>query len=284
MTDQPIGKPFSRVYNVPTQLLPDSVKLRRRLGAYFAGWNEDFLEKLSAHLLKEHGIIIPYELGGCSPRTFFERANLSDLLDSITGIFVFMVAARLTGVVVDAKNWQDFVSRVLTEESIGYILDAKCGIHYRVDTQFELNRVATLKGLGKPRYAAARQAFEDGMAALDGTTPKTLSAVRGVFEANENVFILTLGPKVNRLTRGHIENHLKPLVESQYDGRDKLVAERMQASFSDWVDGVHNYRHAPGVPDPSPPPLELAVAIIDTGTAYLRWLIEIDVKALESKP
>ena len=175
-----------------------------------------------------------------------------------------------------AEIWQSFVARALTEECVGYRLDAECGVHYLVDEQFARNRVATLAGLCKDRYAAARHAFKEGMAALDGVEPNTLPAVRGVFEANENVFKLMLGPNVLRLTEKEIDKHLRPIILTRYEGRSKEAARKMLSSFGDWVDGMHFYRHAPGSPEPSPPPIDLAVAIIDSGAAFLRWLIEID--------
>jgi len=50
----------------------------------------------------------------------------------------------------------------------------------------------------------------------------------------------------------------------------------MASSFADWVDGMHTYRHAAGMPEPAPPPFDLAVVIIGQGAAHLRWLISLD--------
>jgi hypothetical protein len=276
MADEQIGKPFTRVYRVPDELRTDSMKFRRRLSAHVWALNDNLQNRIREHLEVEHGIVLPVGPNYYDWRSFFTESDFGEVLDSITGIYNCM---RKYGYQSDAPNWKKFIGRARDEESVGYRLDDQCGVHFRIDEHFEHTRLATLNGLGKHRYAAARQAFESGTGALDGASPDTLTAVRGVFEACEEVFKLMLGGKANRLTRGHSDNYLKPLVETLYSGRDWAVAERMLSAFADWVDGMHNYRHAQGVPDPSPPPLELAVAIIDSGAAYLRWLIEIDTKA-----
>jgi hypothetical protein len=42
------------------------------------------------------------------------------------------------------------------------------------------------------------------------------------------------------------------------------------------IDACHNYRHEEGVEEPSQPSIDLAVSLISTGSAQLRWLISLD--------
>jgi len=52
----------------------------------------------------------------------------------------------------------------------------------------------------------------------------------------------------------------------------------MLASFKDWVDAAHFYRHEEGSEEPAQPPLQLAIYIVATGTAHLRWLAVLDTQ------
>ena len=278
MTDLPIGKPFSRIYGVPASLLADSKKLRRRLGAYVMRYDYNRRERAAGYAQREYGLSIE---DGSLWAHFFDHAAISDVLDSITALHGYLNAAGYPG---EAAQWLEFVARAFDEEFLGYRLDAGCAVRFRVDQQFEQSRTATLNGLGKPRYTAARELFEQGMTALDGAKPNTLLAVRGVFEANENVFKLMFPDKVKRLGQEEIDRNLRSLVKSFYGKPESDAANLMLSSFADWVNGMHIYRHAPGTEEPSPPPLELAVAIIDSGAAFLRWLIVIDAKTSKTKP
>ncbi|MFH7202686.1 hypothetical protein ACHWGV_29035, partial [Klebsiella pneumoniae] len=52
------------------------------------------------------------------------------------------------------------------------------------------------------------------------------------------------------------------------------AAEHFANSIVDWIKGAHFYRHGQGVTEPAPPPMDLSVAYVSTGAAYLRWLVE----------
>ncbi len=69
-----------------------------------------------------------------------------------------------------------------------------------------------------------------------------------------------------------------PLVQKLY-GADAVAlraANKQVASFKDWVDASHNYRHEQGSEEPVQPPIDLAILAISNGTSFLRWLIAID--------
>jgi hypothetical protein len=85
-------------------------------------------------------------------------------------------------------------------------------------------------------------------------------------------------PKSPRLTADQAGG-LEPLLQSQYSG-DRVAAgaaAKLLASFKDWIEECHFYRHEPGQPDEiAQPPIELAVHLVSVGAAFLRLLIELD--------
>jgi hypothetical protein len=83
---------------------------------------------------------------------------------------------------------------------------------------------------------------------------------------------------VQRLDAGAARKHLLPLLDKVYSGNPaaKSAAGKMLSSYCEWIDGAHNYRHAPGTEEPAPPPVDLAIAVVASGTAFVRWLAMID--------
>ena len=109
-------------------------------------------------------------------------------------------------------------------------------------------------------------------------------AIRHTFEAAEILFRL-ICPKAPRLGGAEINTHLKPLVETLYSGDQTACRASMKllASFSDWVDGAHFYRHGQGTEEPTQAPLEIAVLAISMGASFIRWLAEIDQALLKKQ-
>jgi hypothetical protein len=56
----------------------------------------------------------------------------------------------------------------------------------------------------------------------------------------------------------------------------------MVASFSEWVDGAHPYRHEHGE-EVAQPPLELAVNLLSLGITNVRWLAELDAQSMGTR-
>ena len=165
-----------------------------------------------------------------------------------------------------------------------YTIDDRGGVHYKVDQEFERNRTSTIAHLNHPRYQNVDASFQAVQTALDNAAPDGKAAIRHTFEAAEILFRL-ICPKAPRLGGAEINTHLKPLVETLY-GSD-LTASRasmkLLASFSDWVDGVHFYRHGQGTEEPTQAPLEIAILTISMGASVIRWLAEIDQAVLKSQ-
>jgi hypothetical protein len=90
-------------------------------------------------------------------------------------------------------------------------------------------------------------------------------------------------PEVKRLAAGET-SRLRARIEQVYDGdrRAQETSGKMLQSLGDWIDAAHGYRHEEGKPDTvAQPPLTLAVYLISTGAAHLRWLAELDAAVLK---
>ncbi|WP_155992265.1 hypothetical protein [Fodinicurvata fenggangensis] len=225
---------------------------------------------IPAYLEGELGIILPRSISLIDWREFFIDCSINDLLDSITILWnIFYTSGS-------SNLWTDGVSRIFNEEKVRYKLDDRGGVHFFEDAEFEFISSSTISRLGKPRYNAVRVAFEDALAALAGEEPDTKTALRSVFEANEILFKLMF--QVQQLKQQEVTKKLGPYVARYFgDNQDaRTAASQFVASFGNWVNGVHPYRHGQATEDPNPPPLPLTVALVSSGASYLRWLTELD--------
>ncbi len=124
---------------------------------------------------------MPRTAVGYNTSQFFEAAEIRDVLDSVTVIYQALDGRGLAM----ADRWNQFVTRVLKEENIGYRLDSKCGVHYFVDEEFERNRFSSLQSLDDPKYSGVRDAYEAAYRHMDSDPPDTKATVRSMFESLE---------------------------------------------------------------------------------------------------
>ncbi len=267
MSEPPIGQRFSQVYlerGVPQR---DSVRARYRLGSRMQQYRD-----VSRHLIADaicNTLGIPASMSHLTQ--FMRDAELRDVLDTIT-----IVASTISETL--RPDWRSFAAAVLKEEGLSYRLDERGGVHYSPDEEYERSSQAVVLGLAGARYHGALTAFEEGRVALAGVVPDTLTAVRRTFDAVENVFkMMTSEP---RLGTAEITKKLKPRLAAIAVDRSADASKLLAESLSDWTNACHVYRHAPGEPDPSPPPLMLAVTLISAGAAFLRWLVDVDMNTL----
>lgn len=269
MADEvPKGRRFSLVYMDRGTSHRDSMRFRRRLygvsGSYLMSPYD-----LGERVERELGVQLPWSGYGHNWRKFFEEAELPDVLDTIT--LIYLESGGNDG-------WLAEVARVLAEEGMGYRLDARGGVHFAVDEDFEAVHQATLAGLGAPRYASAHAVFKNAHGALDADPPDTRAAIRNLFEACETVFKLILDNQVARLGSSELEKKLKPMALAGLEGPARVALSGLLNTFARWVDSAHLYRHGQGVEQPAPPSTEVAVASVQIGSALLRWLIAFDMK------
>jgi len=209
---------------------------------------------------------------------FCKKCSVRDLLDTITLAFV-----DFNGRGIYATRWLSEARRIFSEEGLTYAIDDVGVVHPAVDKEFQRNRQSTVAGLQMPRYANSLAAFERISDELASSLPNGKDAWRAVFASVEGLFRLMF-PSANQLNTGAVETHLSRLIQRLYgaDPGALRAASKQMASFKDWVDASHNYRHEPGSEDPIQPSTDLAILAISTGTAFLRWLIFIDQSSLKN--
>ena len=269
------GMRFSLLYLDRSESLRDSKRFRNRLAAfYWETLHEYYKNEIVKSIQLEIGAEVPFIVSSYSVSEFFKITELRDLLDSITVIYKAIAGNWEQS----ANKWREFVARAISEENLGYRVDEKCGVHYFVDEEFERNRFSTLLVLDNPRYIAVRNAYDMAYQYLDAQPMDTKGAVRSIFEAIEILVKQMVDTK--NLNKWVVENTLKEKCLSCYgsDNTAKIVMTKMFDGFALWVDSIHNYRHGQADKDPVVPPLNIAIYALSSGTAFLRWLIEMNVE------
>lgn len=269
MADPRIGERFSQVYLERGAPARDSKRFRNRLALYVSSVVPyNFQQMLGQVMGRTLGIEVPSVGEAYIPSEVFKQGELRDVLDSITLLYRLCLQ-RLAGQL--AADWLEHVARAMTEENVGYRVDEQGGVHYYVDQEFEQNRAATVAVLQHHKLAGALAAHEDAYRHLDGGDTK--AAVRSIFETVEIIARLVC-PETKNLNRWLAENTLKQkcLAVMPADPTEQRVASGMFDSLAEWVDGLHNYRHGQGVPEPVDPSEQLAVFALSSGSAYARTI------------
>lgn len=271
MSDQkpPQGKRFSEVYLSHPELLPDSERMRRRMGTILFGYGPQWMaEKLNANL----GTALPNSGSGTSeywPRQMV-RVELRDVLDAVTVLADEMDDYK-------RANFVASVQEIFDQERVRYSVDPKGGVHLRVDAAFEQSRVSAIASLSSSRYQSVRDHLDESFRKLDGVPADGKAAIRHIFFAAEGLFRVMF-PSAPQLNKVELEKNLKPLIDQKYSGQKPAlsVAHKQLAQIIAWVDGAHFYRHEPGDEEPVQPPFEIAVHYVSTGASWLRWLRAFD--------
>lgn len=263
---------YSQLYIDQSAPLPDSDRARHRLGALMESLvPQDNTYRLSRSLEQELGVEVGVFRSYDWPK-FTKTCATRDLLDTVTVTFTYL--KRLGGI---ATRWLNETRRIFSEEGLAYEVDDEGIVHPAVDKEFQRNRQATVAGLHKSRYANSLAAFTRISDDLAEVPPDGKAAWRATFSAVEGLFRLMF-PRVTQLNSGAVETNLSPMLQRIY-GSDPVAlraAQKQLASFKDWVDASHNYRHEPGSEEPVQPPIDLAVLAVSNGTSFLRWLIVLD--------
>jgi hypothetical protein len=283
--EAPKGKLFSSVYLLRGEPLLDSDRFRRRFDAYF-GLHLDFIVDVNQRsksfglLLAEAvhlrlGVDVPSGYSGYSFSRYFRSADVRDVLDTVTLIFHLLNRVRESK---RAAEFLAFVGAVLAEENLGYRVDDQGGVHHFVDAEFNRNRVATLRCLEAPRFAAVLAEFESAHRSLDEDPPNTKASIRSAFEADEILVKLLDGGKIARLMPPEAEKVLGPMVQRAYadDDTARDAAKAILRGFFDWVVSVQPYRHGQRLEEFRPPPINLTVAIVSSAATYIRWMIDLE--------
>lgn len=267
------GERFSQVYLTTAELLEDSLRFRRRLA--IPASKTPGSNGLADLIHSELGVRVPVTGGYRSQydwESFFQKAELRDVLDSITLVYRLIVANSTSRA---GQEWCKQVERIMREERTKYRVDSAGGVHFYTDVEFERQRATTIRGLEGRRYGAVRASYDASHGALDAEQPDTVQALREMFSAIETLFKL-MDSRASRLGPSEISRHLIPILQRTFQGNDLDAAKLYAKSMGEWVNAMHHYRHAQGVEDPAPPSVDFTVALMATGGAYLRWLARID--------
>ncbi len=262
---------FSQLYLERGVPIRDSARFRHRLAAYF-GERLDKEHNFDCRQTfeRETGTAVPFSGTRWVFADVFKKAELRDVLDAITIVFLVLTAKSWPR---QASQWRAFVARAMQEENLGYRLDEMCVVHFHVDQEFERNRASTLSVLELPSYGAVRASFEDAYRHLDADPQDTKAACRSIFESIETMAKLIV-PGADRLTRNLCVQKLKEACISvaPADATEREVLANMFTSLGYWVEAMHDYRHGQRSHDPVSPSEELAVLALSMGTALLRQL------------
>ncbi len=274
----PKGQLFSQVYLKRGPLAQDSERMRHRIAALYILMTDKTsvsFDKLVLKISLSLGIKILRVYGNVNSdfHEFMKEAELRDVLDVITLIYNHLPRDRSNWEV----RWREGIQQIFEEEKVTYRIYEEGGVHLGVDEEFDHNRASVISSLSNSRYSGVITAFNEAHKALDSSPPDGKLAMRHAFEAVEILFRLIF-PNAPRLGGSEIKKHLEPWI-SAHLAEDKTAARatiKLLASFSEWVDGVHFYRHGQGQEEPVQPPLSLAILTISTAASYLRWLGELD--------
>ncbi|MCS6760009.1 MAG: hypothetical protein MO852_14540 [Candidatus Devosia euplotis] len=266
---------FSQNYLLRLDLMPDSQRMRRHLGTLAGSQN---LAKFRDILTRELGIPLESRLNDYSSlwSDAVAKLELRDCLYVTTIRFQNLTYEYSDGDGSQKRKIQSHflaeARRIFREEQVGYRIDDQGGVHFLVDSAFEISRVSVINGLGKERYTAARSLFEAAIASLDSTPSDPKGAVRNTFFAVESLFRL-IYLTAHQLSGSEVLKHLKPAVDEAYKDQEPAiyVAQKQVASLREWIDAAHFYRHEPGTEEPAQPPIEIAIELVSQGAAW-RWL------------
>ena len=276
-TDPPKGQRYDFLYEAPAELRRD-IPSRARLRV--ARVVDDYCDARSdstapgRYLEREMGIRI-VQFGSMhsyiSWDGVFESCTATDFNTQVTLLLRFAKQNR-----AGADRLLVQMRRVFSEESLAFSIDDLGGIHPKFDDAFEVNLQTTLAGLSSTRYAAARADIEAAEQALMTDPISAKDAIRGVFDAAENIFKLMF-PDEQRLGNSDLPNRVNPIIDDMFsDSHNKIAAKKIAQSFKSWVEAAHFYRHAPGQEEPIAPPAELVLTLVTQGFSFVRWLVVID--------
>lgn len=288
-----VGELFARQYVERGAPLQDNPFFRSRLDAFLqANHYKDYAD-LAAYLRQESGLVVEtfysdtYKRAYYKFTDFFSNTKIELVLSAVTLIWRFLrkysqvlttrnSASPFTYTYPSADAWHAFVARAMHEENMAYTLDDKCGVHFFIDEEFERNRVTALSCLTSARYGAVRVAFEQAHGYLDAQPADTKASVRAAFEALE-ILARLMDTQSKNLNKWMVENKLKPMaVAKAQDPTEAVVVEKLFDGLALAVDGLHSYRHGQGSQQPIAPSFSMAVYVLSSVAAALRWLVAIE--------
>jgi hypothetical protein len=267
-----MGQLFSRTFCQPSELLRDSERMRRRLGAFSDSKLMDQAFAISRIVEQETGSRVPWIGSRVHLDAFFHRAELRDVLDTIT-----IIDALLRNTVLGSQ-WHSFVARVFQEEHTAYTLEKDGSVSFAVDAAYAGARASTIAGLSEDKWTTSRTELERAFADLDEVPANTNSAIRTIGASVESAAKVVVHDAASSIGPTEIEKHIWPRAQVAYAGNPAArdASHQFLRSYSDWVVCTHQYRHGQSHEAAAHAPLELAIAVVSQGCSILRWLSSLD--------
>jgi hypothetical protein len=260
-------------YALPQKGARDTERFRARLYALYRRYVDsahDYEHAKALHL-QTGAKIASLDTGGYDIARFFEWGEIADVLSFIT-----IVYRRFGHGHPRCNQWLENARKIFREENILFVLDDQCGVHPKVDEEFQRSIRVAMVALEGPQFAAAKVAFESAYNKLGADPPDYTGAIRNLFESVETVFQLKFDGK--ELLDANINTLLTQAVQRKYARSDPATiqsAARFLESFRKWVIAAYPYRHGQPTEVPTTPPDELAFAQFTTGAGFLRWLTTV---------
>lgn len=270
---------FSHIYAAPETLSDDSPRMRGRIAALMHSTLGDITHCRNCAEYLRLEFQLKFKYGPDHVHSWEQVISPTDkytFLNSITAVFEYFFIEKYA---FFRRNFQNQISdnyvkevnRIFAEEYVAYWIDNEGVVHPKPDEAFRNSYEDTIKGLNGAGFTAARERIADSDGYILQDPPNWSKAIYSVFLAGENIFKVVTGD--SQLNRKKLEQRLKPLIEKKYDDpHTRRSALNLYDGFKEWVDCAHNYRHDPGKQEPMQPPEDLALAIINSGYGYVRWL------------
>ncbi len=266
----PTGQPFSRVYGPKGPLAKDSQPLRVRLLAFVKGLSKMRLDGLVGHMEYHGGLALPGVSSYWQLSHLFLKADIGDVLDAVTYIH-HALGYPGHGETSEQITWREHAATAFDEEGLAYRVDSRCGVHYYVDVEFERGRIAAVAELQGGPLAPALGPLEDAFKHLEARPQDRTAAIRSMFEAVESLTKI-IDPRVTKLNKAVAKDWLKNAYLEGFAGdkSERKAIDGLFDSLGEWVDALHEYRH--GQDEVRTPSEELAIYVLASGCAHLRWL------------
>lgn len=277
----PMGPRFSQIYLARGTPTEDKPRLRNRVAAFFERILYDHAHASSDAIETRIGTDHSLSSYPSSVADYLRKCTASDFRDAITvihwGLLKKFEKDRYTSVRDAALKWRTFCQEAFVEENVSYRVDDQCMVRPFVDDEFSSSAATVLRGLDDVRLSAVHAEVDHSISRLGGRQPDPKGAVRAIFEAIEIYMklVITTG-QVKRLNRNLVKEHLIPAIRdrAKLDPPAAAASVHIGESLGDWIDACHIYRHGQGVNSPTPPPHEVAVALVSGGLTHLRWLLD----------
>ena len=270
----PKGKRYSQLFLERYRGQSDSKTLRKRIISTFThhfGEYENMVDEVGQTIQRRIGADIQYNRFHGNPMLtwFFTDCKIYEVNDAITVIAEVLKLYKEEF----ADIWLKEVNEIYIEEGMPYCVVGNVVEPY-IDEAFSHNQVTLLSGLKADGLEDVRENVSSAYKNFRQTEIASKAAIAYMVEALTSYLKLKVG--ISTLGEKDINQHLLPKLQDMYakDQTALKASNQMVMAFCNWVEA--NQQYGQGEKDGSEqPPTELAVLMVDQGTGFLRWLLDV---------